>query len=81
MVANGGGFFAASTANSDCGVPKAVSTSPASSAAVDRLDCIQISSTSMPCLAKIPCSWPIQNGTRDEPMNSVLTRSFSRSWA
>src|SRR5580765_5736780 len=56
------------------------STSPASNAVVESVDCIQINSTSTPLRAKIPCSCAIQRGTSDEPMKSVLTRSFSRSW-
>src|SRR6266446_2376035 len=80
IVISAGGFFAVRTEKIDCGVPKMTSTSPARSAVVESVDCIVISSTSTPLRAKIPCSWAIQKGTRDEPMKSVLTRSFSRSW-
>ena len=80
IVISAGGFFAVRTEKIDCGVPKITSTSPASKAVVESVDCIVISSTSTPLRAKIPCSWAIQKGTRDEPMNNVLTRSFSRSW-
>ena len=56
-----------------CAIPSDISVG-------ESVDCIVISSTSTPLRAKIPCSWAIQKGTRDEPMNNVLTRSFSRSW-